>query len=170
MGRQLFLVTALALLICQPGLAQGHRPGGGRGAFGRPNQFHPGGPGPGGPAGPNGTRFSPEDRQALRRNAERWLKMDAQQQQILRERERVRQQQIKGEVDAAIRQSGLRLDQRQREDFEMRYRQERRKIERQLRQYFESRRQQELPQLNEQLKKEFQSRLGNGSPTASPGK
>lgn len=164
MGRQFFLVAALLLLICEPGLAQGHRPAG-RGGFGRPNQFR-GGPGPGG----NGLHFSPEDRQALRRNAERWLKMDAQQQQLMRERERIRQQQIKSEVDAAIRQSGLRLDQRQREEFEMRYRQERRVIERQLRQEFESKRQQELPQLNERLKKEFQPRQGSGSPTASPGK
>jgi hypothetical protein len=161
-GRQLILVTALLLLIREPGLAQGHRVGG-RGVSGRPNQGHPS---PGG----SGLHFSPEDRQAFRRNAERWLKMDAQQQQVMRDRERIRQQQIRSEVDAAIRQSGLRLDQRQREEFEMRYRQERRTLERELRQEFESKRQQELPQLNEQLKKEFQTHQGNGSPTASPGK
>ena len=104
----------------------------------------------------------------FRRNAERWLKMDAQQQQLLRERERVRQQQIRSEVDTAIRQSGLRLDQKGREQFEMRYRQERRQIERNLREEFESKRQQELPQLNERLKKEFQGNPGN--PSATPGK
>jgi len=111
---------------------------------------------------------SPADRQMFRRNAERWLKMDAQQQQLLRERERVRQQQIRSEVDTAIRQSGLRLDQKGREQFEMRYRQERRQIERNLREEFESKRQQELPQLNERLKKEFQGNPGN--PSATPGK
>jgi hypothetical protein len=112
------------------------------------------------------------DHQMFRRNAERWLKMDAQQQQMLRERERIRQQQIRSEVDAAIRQSGLRLDQNGRTEFEMRYRQERRRLEQELRQEFESKRQQELPQLNERLKKEFQSHQGNGSPStsASPGK
>ena len=168
MGRQLFLVTALLLLIAEPGFAQGHRPGGGRGGgLGHPNVR----PGPGPGPGPNGAlHFSPEERQAFRRNAERWLKMNPQQQQIMRERERVRQQQIRGEVDAAIRQSGLRLDQRQREEFEVRYRQERRRMERELRQEFESKRAQELPQLNERLKKEFQTHQGNGSPTASPGK
>jgi hypothetical protein len=166
-GRQLFLVTALLLIVCNSGLAQGRRPGG-RGGLGHPNQIHPG-PGAG-PGANGGLHFSPEERQAFRRNAERWLRMDAQQQQVMRERERVRQQQIRSEVDAAIRQSGLRLDQRQREEFEVRYRQERRRIERDLRQEFESKRQQELPQLNERLKKEFQTHQGNGSPTASPGK
>ena len=106
----------------------------------------------------------------FRRNAERWLKMDAQQQQVLRDRERVRQQQIRSEVDAAIRQSGLHLDQQGRAQFETRYRQERRMMERALREEFESKRQQELPQLNDRLKKEFQPHQGNGSPSASPGK
>ena len=168
MGRQLFLVTALLLLVCNSGLAQGRRQGGRGGGFGHPNQLHPG-PGPG-PGANGGLHFSPEERQALRRNAERWLRMDPQQQQIMRDRERVRQQQIRSEVDAAIRQSGLRLDQRQRDEFEIRYRQERRRIESELRQEFESKRQQELPQLNERLKKEFQTHQGNGSPTASPSK
>ena len=111
--------------------------------------------------------LSPQDQQAFRRNAERWVKMNPQQQQLMRERERIRQQQIRTEVDAAIRQSGLRLDQKGREDFEMRYRQERRQLERSLREEFESKRQQELPQLNERLKKEFQ---GGQSPAASPNK
>jgi hypothetical protein len=114
--------------------------------------------------------FSPDDRQRFRRNAERWLKMDPQQQQMMRDRERIRQQQIRSEVDAAIHQSGLRLDQKGRAEFEMRYRQERRNMERALREEFESKRQQELPALNERLKKEFQSHQGNGSPSASPGK
>jgi hypothetical protein len=104
----------------------------------------------------------------FRRNAEQWLKMDAQQQQIMRDRERSRQQQIRSEVDTAIRQSGLRLDQQGRAEFEMRYRQERRNMERALRQEFESKRQQELPQLNERLKKEFQLHQGSSSPSGSP--
>jgi molecular chaperone DnaK (HSP70) len=144
-----------------PCLAQGRR-GAARG-FGLSNQLHVA-PGPGGMHG------TPQDREAFRRNAERWLRMDAQQQQMLRERERMRQQQLNNEVDAAIKQSGLRLDQRQREEFQARYLQERRRIERELRQETESKRQQELPQLNERLKREFQSHQGNQSPTASPGK
>jgi hypothetical protein len=118
-------------------------------------------------------RFSPGDRQMFRRNAERWLRMSPQQQQVLRERERVRQQQIRTEVDAAIRQSGLKLDQKGRQEFEIRYRQERRRIEQELRQESESKRQKELPQLNERLKKEFQTTKPNNSApseSASPNK
>ena len=92
MGRQLILVTALLLLIREPGLAQGHRAGG----RGRPNQLHPS------PSG-NGPHFSSEDRQAFRRNAERWLKMDAQQQQLMRERERQVLEQRFGLVDGYSR-------------------------------------------------------------------
>jgi hypothetical protein len=117
-------------------------------------------------------RVAPEDRQVFRRNAERWLKMNPQQQQVLRERERLRQQQIRAEVDTAIQKSGLHLDQNGRAEFEIRYRQERRQLERELRQEFDSRRQQELPELNDRLKKEFQARPGNASPSGSgsPGK
>jgi hypothetical protein len=163
-GRKFFLVAALLLVISIPALAQGQRGGGRRGAgLGRPNQFR---------SPPAGTHVSPEDRQMFRRNAERWLKMDAQQQQVLRERERTRQQQIRSEVDTALRQSGLRLDTKARADFEIRYRQERRRIERTLRQEFESKRQRELPELNERLKREFQAHPGTPSPSgsASPGK
>ena len=127
------------------------------GGFGHPNNQFRAGPGP--------NHVTPE----FRRNAERWLKMDAQQQQALRDRERLRQQQIRSEVDAAIKQSGLRLEQKGRQDFEIRYRQERRQMERALREEFDSKRQQELPQLNERLRKEFQGHQSNGgSPSASP--
>lgn len=161
MGRQFLLITALLIVIADTGFAQGH--GGRRGGLGRPNQLR-------GPSAGGSLHFSPDDRQRFRRNAERWLKMDPQQQQIMRDRERIRQQQIRSEVDTAIHQSGLRLDQKGRAEFEMRYRQERRNMERALRQEFESKRQQELPALNERLKKEFQSHQANGSPSASPGK
>jgi hypothetical protein len=164
-GRQFLLIVAILILVTDVGFAQGQRGGGGRRGrgFSRPNEFH---------SPPPGSRLSPEDHQIFRRNAERWLKMDAQQQQVLREREQLRQQQIRSEVDAALRQSGLRLDQRGRAEFEIRYRQERRMIERALREEFESKRQQELPQLNDRLKKEFQAHPGNGSPpgSATPGR
>jgi len=148
-------------LISESAFAQGQHGGGGRrgGGFNRPNnQFR---------NSQGAMHGSPAEQQRFRQNAERWLKMDAQQQQVLRERERMRQQQIRSEVDAAIRQSGLRLDQKARADFEMRYRQERRQMERALREEFESKRQKELPQLNERLKKEFQGQ-NNGSPSGSP--
>jgi hypothetical protein len=112
-------------------------------------------------------RLSPDERQALQRNAERWLRMNPEQQKILREREQVRRQQMKIEAEAAMRQSGLRLDGSARDQWEARYLQERRRIERELRQEVETKRQQQLPQLNERLKSEFQSTQGNPSPSAS---
>jgi superfamily II RNA helicase len=112
-------------------------------------------------------QLSPEERQAFQRNAERWLRMNPEQQKLLRQREQQRRQQMKMEAEAALRQSGLRLDQNARDQFEARYLQERRRIERDLRQEVESKRQQQLPQLNERLKSEFQTH--QGSPPASVG-
>jgi hypothetical protein len=124
---------------------------------------------------PNRQRFnqlSPDERQAFRRNAERWLKMNPEQQKMLREREQVRRAQLKAEAEAAIRQMGLRLDTSAQGRFENRYMAERRRMERQLRQEVEAKRQQELPQLNERLKNEFQAQQGSttggaGSPAAA---
>lgn len=118
-------------------------------------------------------QLSPDERQAFRRNAERWLKMNPEQQKVLRQREQVRRAQMKAEAETALRQMGLRLDNNAQGQFEARYMQERRRMERQLRQEAEARRQQELPQLNERLKSEFQGRQGNatgesGSPVVSP--
>jgi hypothetical protein len=138
---------------------------------------HPFGGHPGSPAmNPARQRFnqlSPEERQVFRRNAERWLKMNPEQQKALREREQVRRAQMKAEAETVLHQMGLRLDSSAQGQFEARYMQERRRMERQLRQETEARRQQQLPQLNERLKNEFQTRPGNGgnqagSPAVSP--
>lgn len=170
MGRQSFIV--IALLCCSLTAASD--------AFGQgpaPPRFRSH-PFPRRPlmVNPDRQRFnqlSPEERQAFQRNAERWLKMNPEQQKVLREREQVRRTQLKAEAEAAMRQMNLRLDTNAQGQFEARYMQERRRMERQLRQEAETKRQQELPQLNERLKSEFQSRQGNatgdaGSPVASP--
>jgi hypothetical protein len=100
--------------------------------------------------------MSPEDRQVFRRNAERWMQMSPQERSLMRERERLHQERLKREADAALRDAGLRLDQEKRELFEQRYLQERRKIERSLQQEVETKRQQQLPALNDRLRREFQ--------------
>lgn len=74
----------------------------------------------------------------------------------MREREQLYRARLKREVDAALRDSGLRLEGEKRDQFERRYLQERRRIERSLRQEIEAKRQQQLPTLQERLKKEFQ--------------
>jgi hypothetical protein len=114
--------------------------------------------------------MSPADRQVFRRNAERWMQMSAEERTLMRERERIRREQLKREAEAALRDAGLRLDQDKRELFEQRYLQERRRIERELRDETEAKRKQQLPVLNDRLKKEFQetTSAGTSTSTASP--
>jgi hypothetical protein len=112
-------------------------------------------------------QLSPEERQTFKRNAERWLQMNPEQRNILREREKVRRQQMKNEAEAALRDSGIRVDPNARDQFESRYFEERKRIERDLRQEAEAKRQQQLNELKERLKHEFQSPAPNT--TTSPG-
>jgi len=108
----------------------------------------------------------PEDRQIFRKNAERWIQMRPEEQKVMREREKVYRERVKQEIDAAIRDSGLRLEGEKREQFEQRYLQERRRIEHAIHQETEAKRQQELPALQEKLKKEFQE-PSTPAPTSS---
>jgi hypothetical protein len=110
-------------------------------------------------------QLPPDERQIFQRNAERWLRLSPQQQNLLRQREKVLRDRLKSEADTVLRQSGLQLDQKRRALFEARYMQERRKMERQLRQEFEAKRKQVLPSLSERLRKEFQL---PGSPGQKP--
>jgi hypothetical protein len=87
---------------------------------------------------------------------------------IMRQRENLRRETIRRETEAAVRDSGLRLDPQQRALFESRYIQERRKVEQTLRQQIETERQQQLPALIQQLKKEFQIDQPNRSPATKP--
>jgi hypothetical protein len=113
----------------------------------------------------------PAARQDFRRNAERWMRMSPQEREVLRQRESLRRAQIQRETDAALRDSGLSLDQQKRAQFESRYMQERRRMEQTLRQQIEAERQQQLPALIQQLKREFQLEPRGGAtakPAASP--
>ncbi len=112
--------------------------------------------------------MSLEDRQAFRRNAERWMQMSSAERNLMRDREKSHREELKRQADAALRDAGLRLDQQKRELFEQRYLQERRKMERVLRQEIESKRNQELPALNDRLRKEFQQVSPAGKSTSTP--
>jgi len=110
----------------------------------------------------------PAARQNFQRNAERWLRMSPAERNVMRQRENLRRETIRRETDAALRDSGLRLNPQERAQFESRYIQERRRVERTLRQQIESERQQQLPALIQELKKEFQiDRPTKGPPTKS---
>jgi hypothetical protein len=110
----------------------------------------------------------PEARQNFRRNAERWMQMSPDERNVMRQRENLRRQTIQRETDAALRESGLRLNPQERAQFESRYIQERRKVEQALRQQIEAERQKELPALIQQLKKEFQIDQPVRSPATKP--
>ena len=86
----------------------------------------------------------------------------------MRERERLRREQLKREAEKALREAGLRLDQEKRDLFEQRYLQERRRIERELRQEVEAKRHEQLPALQERLRKEFQEPSPGGTSTFAP--
>jgi hypothetical protein len=164
-GRQFFLISAtiaLSTLAFDRSFAQGpgqHSHGGKLRHFNN-NQLR-------GSARARLYQLSPEERQTFKRNAERWLQMNPEQRNILREREKVRRQQMKNEAEAALRDSGIRVDPNARDQFESRYFQERKRIEHNLRQEVEAKRQQQLNELNERLKHEFQSPGTNA--TISPG-
>jgi len=110
----------------------------------------------------------PEDRQAFRRNAERWMQMGPEERMIMREREKIYRERVQREVDAALRDTGLRLEGEKRAQFEQRYMQERRRIEQSLQQEVDSKRRQQLPALQERLKKEFQEPSPAAASTSAP--
>ena len=83
----------------------------------------------------------------------------------LREREGWRQQRLKREAEAAIRESGLQLEAERRQEYEQRYMQERKRIEQELRRELREKRERELAPVVERLKREFTREGGSTSPS-----
>jgi len=110
----------------------------------------------------------PDERQTFRKNAERWMQMSPEERKVMRDREKIYRAQVQREVDAALRDTGLRLEGEKRAQFEQRYLQERRRIEQSLHQEIDSKRQQQLPALQERLKKEFQEPSPAAGSTSAP--
>jgi hypothetical protein len=96
------------------------------------------------------------------------MQMGPEERNLMRQRERAHRERLKREAEIALRDAGLRLDQKKRDLFEQRYLQERRKIERELQQEVEAKRHQQLPALNERLKKEFQESTPRATSTTGP--
>ena len=111
--------------------------------------------------------LTPEQQQKVRENYQRWLNMTPEEKKALREREQLRRQKILQEIDGAIKQSGLQLDDQTRNQYIMRYTQERRVIEQRLQQEMEEKRRPQLQDLINRLKAEFQDRSSPAS-SASP--
>src|SRR5216117_783973 len=174
------VVVASSVLVSSCAIAQGqpqqqsHRPMGW--PMGGAPHGPPAGQNMGPPRGPAAhsirdrwMAMPPEARQNFRRNAERWMRMSPEERNVMRQRENLRQETIKRETDAALRQSGLSLTPQERAQFESRYVQERRKVEQTLRQQIETERQKELPALIQHLKKEFQIDQPAKSPATKSG-
>ena len=140
----------------------------------------PGGPRPGkvpGPRfGPEQARFrrlpqvSPEERSTFEENLQIWHNLSPEEQVTIRN---VASARVHAEIDKAVQDSGLHLDQDQRELFTLRYRQERRKLERDLQRETAAERARRMPEILARLKTEFGGAPANGSaaavrPAASP--
>ena len=111
-------------------------------------------------------QLSPEQRQRIRDNLERWKNMPPEERNDMREREQFRREKIAQEIEESLRKSGLQLDTDHREVYALRYAQERRKIEDQLRKEVEARRRPMMRDMLERLKTEFNH--FNSTPTLSP--
>jgi hypothetical protein len=107
----------------------------------------------------------PERRQEFMKNFERWKNMSPEERQAMRDEQRQRMQRMHKEIDDAIKDSGLTLDDNQRKEFAKRYLQERRKIEHQIMQEMEKLRRPMIKEMVDKLAKEFSKKP---SPSPSP--
>jgi hypothetical protein len=107
-------------------------------------------------------QLTPEQQQKVLQNLHRWLALSPDERDVLRQRQRVRQQKEEESVTEAYQKSGLRLNEDGRELFRKLYLQERRKLEEQLAKETQEKRQKGDAAIVEKLKKEFAN-----SPNAS---
>src|SRR5436309_5383532 len=142
------LIAAVSVLALSCATAQGqpqsHRS---MGPIGRPPVGASHGSGGGQSIRDRWLAMPPQARQNFQRNAERWIRMSPEERNVMRQRENLRRETIKRETEAALRESGLRLNPQERAVFESRYIQERRKVEQALRHQIEAKLQQQLPVL-----------------------
>ncbi len=102
-------------------------------------------------------QLPPDERETFKHNLALWHDLPPEERMALRDLARAR---AHAEVDKAIQESGLRLDQDQREMYGLRYAQERRKLERDLQRKAALERAQRMPEILAKLKSEF----SNGAP------
>jgi len=100
-------------------------------------------------------QLTPEQQQKVLQNLHRWLALSPDERDVLRQRQRVRQQKEEESVTEAYQKSGLRLNEEGREIFRKLYLQERRKLEEQLAKETQEKRQKGDATIVEKLKKEL---------------
>jgi hypothetical protein len=135
--------------------------GGGRGEMHRPEG-----------GGPDAEKFenvrkalealTPEQRKRFQENFLRWSNLSPEEKKSLADREIFRRKKIAEDIDAALKEAGLDLDNERRELFARRYGEERHKIEEQLHKELEDKRRPLLKEVIARLKAEF-----SGGPPAT---
>ncbi len=108
-------------------------------------------------------RMSPEERAAFQRNLKVWQQLPPEERQDIRKQANARNRE---EILGALRDSGLQLNDDQKEIFALRYLQERRKLEREIEKQASAERARRLPLILQGLKHEFS---GGGSPSPAAG-
>jgi TRAP-type C4-dicarboxylate transport system substrate-binding protein len=100
-------------------------------------------------------QLSPEERQRWIENFRRWEALPPEQKKNLLDRQEAFHKRMREDVEAAIKDSGLDLNEEQRKLFAARYTEERRKIEEEIRKQMEEVRRPRVKELVERLKQEF---------------
>ena len=104
-------------------------------------------------------RMTPAEQEAFKRNLLIWQQMPKEQRQFLKEQFNRHKRE---EVQAALKESGLNLNDDQREIFAVRYMQERRKLEREIQEQANAERARRMPEIISQLRREFATEKAGG--------
>ena len=107
--------------------------------------------------------LTPEQRQRFQEYFLRWSNLSPEDKKALTDRYAFRRKKIDEDIDTAIQEAGLELDNQRRELFAKRYGEERHRIEEQIRKEMDEKRRPLLKEVIAKLKAEF-------APVASPGK
>ena len=110
-------------------------------------------------------QLTPEEREDYDRNLSIWLTLPVEEKQAIRG---LATERIREEIEKAYADSGLRLNDDQREVFALRYRQERRRLEREIQAKASAERERRMPELIERIKREFPAAAAANSPKPSP--
>lgn len=100
-------------------------------------------------------QMSPEERQKWLENFRRWQELPPDQKKSLLDRQESFRKKMREDVERAISESGLELNDEQKKQFGQRYAEERRRLEGELRKQLEELRRPRVKALIEKLKQEF---------------
>lgn len=112
--------------------------------------------------------LTPEQRKRFQENLIKWGSLTPEDKTKLAEKDSIWKKRAAEEIDAAIKEAGLELDEAGREAFAKRYGAERRKIEQQLRAEMEEKRKPMLKEVIAKLKTEFSSTNNPGAVATTP--